>query len=143
MLRFLFGVFLALVFLLGGFLLEGGDVARLVVLTPFLITFLVPTFGVLAVWSLGDWARAWSLAFRKGGATETQRSIELWKFYELASYLAGLVALVVGGMLILASTDPAVKWNQALAAALVAPLYGGVFGLVARVLRYRVEGGAL
>lgn len=142
MVRFLSGVTLALVFLLGGYILEGGDLLRLVVLTPFLITFFVPVFGVLAVWSFGDWAQAWRHAFSAGDDATTKRSADLWKFFEFASYLAGAVALIVGGMLILSSLANAeVKWNQALAVALVAPLYGGFFGLVARVLRFRVEGG--
>jgi len=144
MMRFVSGVALALVFLLGGFVLEGGDVLKLVVLTPFLITFFVPVFGVLAVWTWGDWARAWTHAFRPGEATETKSSVELWKFFEFASYLGGLVALIVGGVLILSNLGATeMKWTQALSVALVAPLYGGVFGLVARVLRFRVEGGAL
>lgn len=141
--RFLSGVGLALLFLLAGYILEGGDLTRLVVLTPFLITFFVPVFGVLAVWSLGDWARAWGHAFQAGSPAEARRSAELWKFFEFASYLAGLVAFLVGGMLILstlAATE--MKWTQALSVALVAPVYGSFFGLVARVLRFRVEGGA-
>lgn len=143
MIRFLSGAALALIFLLGGYVLEGGNVARLVVLTPFLITFFVPVFGVLAVWSLGDWARAWKHAFSSGDPEATRRSAALWKFHEFASYLAGAVALIVGAMLILSNlAAPEVRWNQSLSVALVAPVYGGVFGLVARVLRFRVEGGA-
>lgn len=143
MMRFFSGVGLALLFLMGGYLLEGGDLTRLVVLTPFLITFFVPLFGVLAVWSFGDWGRAWGHAFQAGTASETRRSAELWKFFELASYLAGLVAFIVGGMLILSNlAKPETPWTLALSVALVAPVYGGLFGLVARVLRFRVEGGA-
>ena len=79
-----------------------------------------------------------------GEPDQTRRSAELWRFFEFASYLGGAVALVVGGVLILSTFSTAgLRWNMALSVALVAPLYGGFFGLVARVLRFRVEGGAL
>lgn len=141
--RFFSGVGLALVFLLGGYLLEGGNGASLLALTPFLVTFFVPVFGLLAVWSFGDCAKAWGHAFRPGGPEETRRSAELWKFLEFAAYLGGLVAFFVGGVLILRNLANAnVQWNHSLAISLLAPMYGAVFGLVARVLRFRVEGGA-
>jgi len=143
MIRFVSGIGLALGFFWGGYLLEGGDPGRLVAFTPFLITFFVPTFGVLAVWSFGDWARAWGHAFRGGTPEEVRPSADLWKFFEFASYLGGLVAFLVGAVLILGNLQNAdLRWNQSLGYALVAPLYGGIFALVARVLRVRVEGGA-
>lgn len=141
MIRFLSGVGLALLFLVGGYVLEGGDVLRLLVLTPFLITFFVPTFGVLAVWNLKDCGQAWRDAFRPREASR-KVSAALWAFIEVASYLAGVVAFLMGVILILSTLANAnVAWHTALSYALVAPLYGGFFGLVARVLRFRVEGG--
>lgn len=142
MVRFVSGVGLALVFLLGGYVLEGGGVMHLVVFTPFLVTFFVPAFGVLAVWSFKDWGKAWRDAFHPADAASEEKSVEIWKFVEVSSYLAGIVAFLMGGILILTNLDNAsAKWYVSLSYGLVSPLYGGVFGLVARVLRFRVEGG--
>lgn len=141
MIRFVTGVALALLFLLGGFVLEGGDVMRLAVFTPFLVTFFVPVFGVLAIWSLKDWGQAWRDAFHPQSASQ-KTSAALWSFVEVASYLAGAVAFLMGGILILSNLDNTqVKWYTALSYGLVSPLYGGVFGLIARILRFRVAGG--
>lgn len=140
MIRFVVGVGLALAALLGAFWLEGGSFAALLGFTAFLITFFVPLFGVLAVWSFETWVLAWKHAFTPAPAAEAGVSIEIWKFSEFACYLAGLLGSLVGAILILGSFEnPAVPWFHSLAALLVGPLYGLIFGFVARILRARVE----
>ena len=140
MIRFVFGVFLALVALVAAYLVEGGYPLALLGFTAFLITFFVPLFGVLSVWSFGSWIQAWGHAFAHGSKEETRTSVEIWKFSEFACYLAGLLGSLVGGILVLGNVEaPTVPWNHALAALLVAPLYGFVFGYIARILRARVE----
>jgi flagellar motor component MotA len=140
MIRFIVGVGLALAALLGAYLLEGGYPATLLGLSAFLVTFFVPLFAVFAVWSFRDWTQAWSHAFRRTGRDNGRVSIEIWKFSEFASYLAGVLASLTGAILILGAFGSAqITWNHALGAGLVGPLYGTVFGLIARILRAMVE----
>jgi hypothetical protein len=118
--------------------LEGGLLLSLLGLTAFMITFLIPLISVLSVWSLGEWRLAWGQAFRQG-PQDTKVSAEIWKFREFTSYLAGILALLVGGILILGDFGSGqVTWNHALGAALVGPTYGTLFGLICRILRARV-----
>jgi len=116
MTRFFVGVALALAALLGAYLLEGGFPLALLGLTAFLITFFVPLFGVLAVWSFRAWRKAWGDAFSPGPADQARTSVAIWRFSEFACYLAG----VLGSLL-------------------VAPIYGVLFGYVCRILKARVE----
>lgn len=139
MLRFIVGLGLALGALVGAIVLEGGDLLAFLMASGFLISFLVPLFSVLAVWTWGDARRAWGHAFR-GDPGQVEGSVALWKFAEAVCYLAGVLASLAGGILILGNLtpDPA-RWGRSLGALLVAPLYGGVFGLVCRILKARVE----
>ena len=140
MLRFVVGVVLALAALIGAYLVEGGFPWALLGFTAFLITFFVPLFGVLAVWSIGSWTRAWRNAFSAGPKEEARTSLDIWRFSEFACYLAGVLGSLVGGILILGNVEnPTVPWNHSLAALLVAPIYGVLFGYVCRILRARVE----
>ena len=140
MIRFVMGLALALATLVGAYVLEGGWIFPLLALTPFLITFFVPLFAVLAVWSFREWMQAWGHSFRQTSAQGTDVSVEIWKFSEVASYLADLLSLLTGGILILGSFGSAqVSWNHALGAALVGPTYGTLFGLISRILRARVQ----
>jgi len=139
MIRFLISTALAVFVLLGAYILEGGSLGPLLGLAAFLITFLVPLFGVLAVWSFGDWLKAWSHAF-KPAEGDARRSVEIWKFSELAYNLAGFLGALAGAILILRNIDnPNVMWYNSLAALLVSPLYGTTLAFIARILRSRVE----
>jgi hypothetical protein len=141
MIRFLVGAGLALLALVAAYILEGGLVWTLFGFSAFLITFFVPFFGALAVWSFRTWTQAWSHAFRPGTGAEAKVSVDIWRFSEFTCYLAGGLGWLVGGILILGGSD----WNdmarvgRAFAASLIAPLYAGTFGFVCRILRARVE----
>jgi len=110
-------------------------------LTAFLITFFVPLFGVLAVWTWGSWLRAWSHAFRPADPAEAKVSLDIWKFSEFASYLAGVLGWLTGAILILGNVEniDLSRFAHVNAAGLVAPVYGILFGFVYRILRARVE----
>ncbi|MEI8096475.1 MAG: hypothetical protein WCG80_19880, partial [Spirochaetales bacterium] len=105
MIRFVVGLVLSLAALLGAFILEGGAPLSLLGLSALLITLFMPFFGVLAVWKFSDWTRAWSHAFRAGPAAEVKVSLDLWKFSEFACYLSGLVAFLIGLVLILGNLN--------------------------------------
>ena len=143
MVRFVVGVGLALLVLVGCYVLEGGNPLQLVGLTGFLISALMPLFGVLAVWKWSQWLQAWSHAFTKSAeAAQVQVSLAIWRFSEFACYLTGLVAWLAGAVIILnylSQPEALTRWNLALAASLLGPVYGLFFGLVCRILRSRVE----
>ncbi len=112
MIRFVGGLALALASLVGAYVLEGGAPLTLLGLSALLITFFMPFFGVLAVWT----------------------------FSEFACYLSGLVAFLIGLVLILGNLNvPQEQIARAFGAGLVAPIYGLVFGFTCRILRARVE----
>lgn len=121
------------------FALEGGRLLSLVVLTPILIISLMPAFAVLAVWSVRDWAGAWKDAFAKGRSPSASRSAALWAFYEKACYATGIVGLMLGTIIILSSLSDASTLGPAFAVGLVSTTYAVLFGLVARILKARVE----
>ncbi|MEI6569438.1 MAG: hypothetical protein WCR20_22360, partial [Verrucomicrobiota bacterium] len=106
MIRFLVGLVLALAALVGAYVIEGGTPLTLLGLSAFLITFFMPFFGVLAVWKFGDWTKAWRDAFqREADASSVKVSLDIWRFGEFASYLSGLVAFLVGLVLILGNLN--------------------------------------
>jgi flagellar motor component MotA len=138
MIRFASGVVLALAVLLAAYFLEGGETVGLLGLTAFLITFFVPFFAVLAVWPFTSWIGAWKDAL--GKPTAAERSSEIWKFSEVACYLAGVLSSLAGGVLILNHWDrPPENLAHAFGVLLVGPLYGTFFALVCRILRARVD----
>jgi len=141
MIRFIVGTGLALFALLTAYLVEGGNLPALLGFSAFTITFFLPFFGVLAVWSFRDWAKAWGHAFRPGDPGQTRVSLEIWKFSEFGCYLAGLLGSLIGGILILGNVDwtNSTLVGKAFAASLIAPLYAATFGYVCRILRTRVE----
>jgi hypothetical protein len=132
---------MVLVALLGAFILEGGAVLGLLGFSAFLITFFVPFFGSLAVWSFREWRQAWGHAFRPAEGPEAQRSAALWQFSELACYAAGVLGALIGAVLILGNLEGASiqQLAHAFGALLVSPTYGTLFGLICRILRARVE----
>ena len=141
MVRFIVGTGLVLAALLAAFILEGGGVLSLLGFSAFLITFFVPFFGALAVWSFREWRQAWGHAFVPSDREAAGRSVAVWKFSEVACYAAGILGSLVGGVLILGNLEGATteRIAHAFGALLVSPTYGTFFGLVCRILRARVE----
>lgn len=138
MFRFIVGVVLTLAALLAGYFLEGGAILPLIGFTAFLVTFFVPLFAVLAIWPISAWFSAWRDAWGKVAFAE--RSTAIWKFSEVACYIAGVLASLAGGVLIMNSWErPPTPIAHAFGVLLVGPLYGTFFALICRILRARVE----
>jgi flagellar motor component MotA len=139
MARFLFGTLAIVATFVFLFLFEGGNLPSLLMLSPFLIVILVPAFAVLAVWSLEDWGRAWRDGFARGDADRAPDSAELWAFYERMCYLSSIVGFILGLVIILSNLGDLSTIGRPLAVGLMTPVYAILFGIVARILRARVE----
>jgi flagellar motor component MotA len=140
--RFLFGTLAVLATLVGAIWLEGGDLVALLLPSPFLISFCVPVFAVLAVWDLRAWGRAWRDAFAPAPeAKSRENSARLWEFFEKISYAAGFMGFVAGAIIILGHEDSYVSMAQPFSVALISPLYAAFLAIVARILRNRVAAG--
>jgi hypothetical protein len=138
--RFLVATLAILATLALAFWIEGGKFSLLFFISPFLITFVVPCFAVLAVWDLKAWGRAWRDAFHSASKPGNREdSARLWDFYEKICYAAGAIAFIVGCVIILSTQgmDDA-KTRECYAVNLIAPLYSVFFAIMARILRYRV-----
>jgi flagellar motor component MotA len=140
MTRFLVGFGLALATIMGALAIEGGNGLTLLGLSAFLNVWFVPFFASAAIWGYRHWVQAWGAAFHRVDPVVARRSASLWRFNEFAFYLVGVLAALMGDILILGQADfPAPFWNHQFAADLIAPLYGFFFGYMARILRARVE----
>lgn len=125
------------------YFIEGGRLSALFFASPFLITFGMPFFAVLAVWSLGTWGRAWADAMKpQADSRRREISAELWDFYEKACYAAGILAFIVGCVIILRNHgDVDGRLAESFAVNLISPLYAIFLALLARILRFRVRTG--
>ncbi len=139
MARFLLGTVAIFATFVSIFLFEGGNLPSLLMLSPLLIVILVPAFAVLAVWSLKDWGRAWRDGFARADAGCAPGSAELWAFYERMCYLSSVVGFILGLVLILSNLTDISTIGRPLAVGLMTPVYAILFGVVARILRARVE----
>jgi flagellar motor component MotA len=140
MVRFLVGSLLSLGAFFLAFFIEGGDALSFFLFSPLLIVLLVPLFAVLAVWSLGELGGAWKAAFAKGLSDGEGKSAgALWDFYEKALYAAGIIGTLAGFIIILKNDD---LRFQLFSIALMPLVEGILLGLVARILRARVEKNA-
>ncbi len=142
--RFILFTLLMLLFLVGAVLLEGGSLTAYLGPTTFAIALLVPFFSAFAVWGFRDIGRAFRNALGNGPAAgPLETSIQVWDFFEKTIYAAGALGLVAGMVLIL-SSRPELPGDlstigRPLAFGLLSLVYGFVLGIVARVLRARVE----
>lgn len=138
--RFVFGVVAVLVSLLGAYWMEGGNILALILPSPFIISFFVPFFAVLAVWSPKAWGRAWRDAFSPQPDPKARAaSARLWDFYERICYASAVLALMLG-LVIIFSSNPA--WPgvaESFATGFTEPVFAVFFAIVARILRHRVE----
>lgn len=137
MIRFAIGTLISLAAFFFSFYLEGGAIADFALPSPLIFVVLVPLFAVFAVWSLGEFGRAWKAAFsRTVGEGERREAVSLWDFYEKVCYTAGLVGTLAGFMIIFKDKDHA----MVVFSIVVIPLIEGIIlGLVARILKARVE----
>ena len=143
MIRFIFGTLASLAVLVGAIVLEGGNILAYLVVSALGIALLMPFFGVLAVWSLADWLKAWRDALGKGrpqgGDKGARKSAAIWEFSERVSYAAGFVGFITGLILMLSNLSTPETLGPSVAAGLTCPLYAVLEGLVCRILRARVE----
>jgi flagellar motor component MotA len=137
--RFIIGVALMIVTLLGATMLAGGDILLYVAVPALVLVFLVPIFSVFSIWNRRSWARAFRHAFGPIGTVDERRiSANIWSLFEVAAYIAGLLGLFADIIITLMHLDPS-KWALQIAASLTSPIYGIFVGLISRILKTRVE----
>jgi flagellar motor component MotA len=119
--------------------LEGMDLLRLFLPSPFIIVIGAPFSAVFAVWNRAAFAGAWKDAFSAAPERERREgSARLWGFLEMAFYASGIIAFIAGTMIIL-STESTDRLMLKFSIAFLALLWSMMLGMVARILRYRVE----
>jgi flagellar motor component MotA len=140
MARFLIGSLLSLGAFLLAFFMEGGNLLNFFLISPSLIVLLVPLFAVLAVWSFRELGGAFGAAFAaRLPEAEGKAAAALWDFYEKAFYAAGIVGPLAGFIIIFRNADIR---TEVFSIALMPLVEGILLGLVARILRARVEKNA-
>ena len=116
--------------------LEGEDLLKLFLPSPLLITLISPLCAVLAVWDLKSWREAWRDAFvANSEPARREGSAKLWDFLEKSFYIAGSLGFIAGAIIVLASPG---DMADHFSADLISPLWGIVFAIIARILKYRV-----
>lgn len=139
MIRFVSWTLAILAILVFCILLEGGSIGAYLMLTPGIISFLMPLFAALAVWPAREWGQAWKDAFDKGDSPTAARSSAIWEFEEKASYATGIIAFIAGIIILLTHLSSPAQLGRALAAGLNGPLYALLIALACRILRARVD----
>jgi flagellar motor component MotA len=144
MTRFIVFTLLMLAFLIGAVLLEGGSLGTYLWFTTLAIVLLVPFFSAFAVWGFREIGRGFRNALGKGPeAGPLEVSVQVWDFFEKTIYAAGVLGLVLGLVLILSSRSELpgdlATIGRPLSLGLLSLVYGFFFGIVARILRTRVE----
>ncbi len=140
MIRFLVCLILMTAAIAGIYALEGGNIMSFIGFSPFAIVAFVPLFASLAIWKFGDLWRVWKDAFTKEKKVASMKmSCKITDFYEKAFYLSGFLCLIIGVILILSKLDDTAKLGHGLAYTLAGLLYGIYFGLIARILKARIE----
>jgi hypothetical protein len=141
--RFILSTLVLFGTLIFAFVIEGGRLFDLILPSPLIIVVGVSIFAVLAVWSLGDWGRAWKDAFaREAGSPSAATSIALWDFYEKACYAAAVVGFLLGINIIGSNSGTLDKLGASISVNCIAPILAVLFALVSRILRARVEKNA-
>jgi hypothetical protein len=140
MARFLIGSLLSLGTFFFAFWIEGGNPLSFFLFSPSLIVLLVPLFAVLAVWSFRELGGALRAAFAaRPSEAEGKAAAALWDFYEKAFYAAGLFGTLAGFIIIFRNAEIRM---EVFSIALMPLVEGILLGLVARILRARVEKNA-
>ena len=134
--RFFFGTLAAIAVVAGAMWMEGENMLALFLPSALIITFLSPLCVLLAVWDLRAWGEAWRDAFvASPDSARRERSVRLWDFLEKSFYIAGILGFIAGAIIVLASPG---SMAEHFSADLVSPLWGIVFAIFARILKYRV-----
>ncbi|MEI6388772.1 MAG: hypothetical protein WCQ50_19325 [Spirochaetota bacterium] len=139
MTRFILGTLGFIVVIGGCIVLEGGNPAAYLMITPAIIALVVPFLAMLAVWPAREWITAWKDAFTNEESPTAAASSALWKFVEKATYAAAAIGTFAGIILVLAKLWELSQLGKPLAACLLCLFYSAVIGLVCRILRARVE----
>jgi flagellar motor component MotA len=143
MLRFIIGTLAAVATIVLVVIMEGGTISSYLILSALLVGLLVPVFSTLAVWSLREWGGAWKDAFGASkGSPTAAASRALWDFFEKGCYGAGVLGTLAGLILVLSQLSEISKVGPAVALSLTSLLYAILLGLVARILRARVDSRA-
>jgi|GEM_PF-3597792 len=143
MLRFIIGSLFSLGAFCLAFYMEGGNLLSFLLPSPLLIVLGVPLFAILAVWSPRELGGAWKSAFKNGlSETEGKDASSLWDFYEKAFYAAGIVGTLAGFIEIFRSALSEGGRTVVFSLALISLAEGILLGLVARILKARVEKNA-
>jgi len=134
--RFFLGTLAAITVVVAAMWLEGENLLALFLPSALLITLLSPLCAVLAVWDLRAWGDAWRDAFAASPEeARRERSAKLWDFLEKSFYIAGILGFIAGAIIVLASPG---SMAEHFSADLVSPLWGILFAIIARILKYRV-----
>ncbi|HVP18930.1 MAG TPA: hypothetical protein VMU36_08020 [Spirochaetia bacterium] len=140
MMRFFICVVLMLAFILGAIWLEGGRFPAFFAPTTFAVVLLVPFISTFAVWGFPGIGKAFRSALGKvEDAKVLGRSLIVWDFFEKTTYAAGLLGFILGIILVLTSITEPRTIGKPLSFCFLSLIYGFFFGIVARILRARVE----
>ena len=141
MVQFIASLVLLLAMLIGAVLIEGGNPLAFIGLSGLVIELLVPFFAMLAVWQLAEIGNAFGDAFsKKARAKSRETSVRIWEFTEKVCYVTGIVAFILGGVLVLSRIAGSLEQlGRALAVSLLAPLYGVLLGIFCRIMKARVQ----
>jgi flagellar motor component MotA len=140
MFKFFVSAILMTATIAGIYALEGGDLMNFISFSTFMIVAFVPFFASLAVWKFQDLLQVWKDAFAKTKNSSSMRlSCKILDFYEKLFYLSGLICLLVGVIFVLSRLSDISKLGSGLAYTLSGLLYGLYFGVIARILKSRIE----
>jgi flagellar motor component MotA len=143
MARFIIGTLFSLGAFCLAYFMEGGALGNFVLPSVLLIVILVPFFAVLAVWSLRELGGACGAAFSRSlSREEGAASAALWDFFEKALYAAGVVGTLAGFIIIFRNAGSGETRMLVYSIALTPLIEAILLGLVARILRARVEKNA-
>jgi flagellar motor component MotA len=143
MIRFLLGTLFSLGAFCLAYFMEGGSLVNFILPSVLLIVLLVPFFAVLAVWSLKELGGACKSAFAKSlSEVEGKASAALWDFFEKAFYAAGIVGTLAGFIVIFRNAGSGETRMLVYSIALTPLIEGVLLGLIARILKARVEKNA-
>jgi hypothetical protein len=138
--RFLISVVLMLAFILGATSYEGARLTILVGISPFAFVLIIPFVSVFAVWGFREIGSAFRAALGKAPEVEgPKRCLLVWELFEKMTYTAGFMGLVLGSILLLRRLSDPRMIGQGLGVCLLSLVYAFVLGIIARILRARVE----